>query len=209
MSRALLLQLALPLVQTHGFTRETLARSVLSLPTPHSKPLSETAVSALFGNGDDARRTLIEAWLDSGRESMKAAPTPAVKDVLGTRLRHNEPVLRHLPEAFALLATSTPPLPPLHLTPALKHAASVADEACRVAGDASTGTAWYARRASLAAVYAAAELHQLTSPHSAYDFLNSLLDKASAVEHAISETELFTRYIARSWAGIINSRGIF
>ncbi|OCH85721.1 hypothetical protein OBBRIDRAFT_739439, partial [Obba rivulosa] len=204
-----LLQLALPLVKTHGFTREALSRSVLSLPTPHPEPLSDTAVSALFGNGDDARRTLIEAWLDSGREHMKSAPTPAVKDVLGTRLRYNEPVLQHLPEAFALLSTAFPPLPPLHLTPALKHVASVADEACHVSGDTATGAAWYTRRASLATVYGAAELHQLTSPHTAQGFLHSLLDKASEVERVFAETDLFARYIGRSWAGIINSRGIF
>ena len=54
-----LLKLALPLVRTHGFTREALSRSVLALPKPHPEPLRDTAVSALFGEGDDARRTLI------------------------------------------------------------------------------------------------------------------------------------------------------
>ena len=107
------------MVKTHGFTREALARSVLELPPSeaHSEPLSETAVSALFGNGDLPRRILIEAWLrdglghmasipgvtansyvaapDSGVESGKKA---TVGDVLRARLKYNEPVLPYLPE---------------------------------------------------------------------------------------------------------------
>ena len=46
------------------------------------------------------------------------------------------------------------------------------------------------------------ELHQLTSPRSAPDFLESLLTTAD-------ETELFSRYIMKSWAGIIKSSGVF
>ncbi len=71
-----MLKHALPLVKVHGFTRETLARSVLHLsPTEtrtntHVEPLSDTAVSALFGEGDEARRTLINAWLQDGLRYM-------------------------------------------------------------------------------------------------------------------------------------------
>jgi ubiquinone biosynthesis protein COQ9 len=94
--------LAIPLVKTHGFTRDVLSRSVLALPPPHAhtEPLSDTAVSALFGNGDLARRTLINAWLDDGIEQMKAINEPSltIKQVLHKRLEHNEPVLQYLPE---------------------------------------------------------------------------------------------------------------
>lgn len=102
-----LLKLALPLVCVHGFTREALSRSVLALPNPHSEPLQDTAVSALFGDGDNARRTLISAWLDQGRQYMRVSTIPSqpsastsmnLKEVLGKRLRYNEPVLDLLPE---------------------------------------------------------------------------------------------------------------
>lgn len=116
-----LLKLALPLVKTHGFTREALSRSVLSLPANevHAEPLSDTAVSALFGYGDDARRTLIEAWLRGGIRHMGSIPgaerqatpllaseTPktgtekkaTVRDALCARLEYNEPALPYLPE---------------------------------------------------------------------------------------------------------------
>ncbi|KAF8071820.1 hypothetical protein FPV67DRAFT_899724 [Lyophyllum atratum] len=101
MSSARLLELAIPLVKTHGFTREVLARSVLTLPASeaHSEPLSDTAVTALFGRGDLARRTLIRAWLDAGiRHIQSAPPNSTLKQVLQARLEFNEPVLHHLPE---------------------------------------------------------------------------------------------------------------
>jgi hypothetical protein len=111
-----LLKLALPLIKTHGFTRETLARSVVSLPStstshPHSEPLSDSAITALFGKGDAARRTLIDAWLDDGLRHMasgsakhrkrgEGGSTPArtIRDVLRARLEYNEPVLPHIPD---------------------------------------------------------------------------------------------------------------
>jgi len=115
-----LLRLALPLVKTHGFTREALAQSVLALPSneAHSSPLSDSAVSALFGDGDVARKALINAWLKDGlmhmgkvagvaRPVSVGAPHLAaagterkvgLKDVLRARLDYNEPVLAHLPE---------------------------------------------------------------------------------------------------------------
>ncbi|KAI0076021.1 hypothetical protein K474DRAFT_1772847 [Panus rudis PR-1116 ss-1] len=205
--RKQLLQLAIPLVKSHGFTRQALAESVLCLPQPHQEILSDTAVSALFGEGDEARRTLINAWLDDARMKMHQSPSRTIKDVLATRLRENESVLGLLPEAFAVLATpSNIPVP--DSIPGLAHAAKVADEACRVVGDSTVGPAWYARRGSLAAVYGAAELHQLTSPKTAYDFLDNLLDSSTKVESAVADTTQFASYIVKSWAGLIKSRGI-
>ena len=94
------MKLAVPLVQHHGFTRTALARSVLALPEPHAhpKPLSDSAVTTLFGEGDAARRTLIDAWLDQGRVHMRSVPVQDVKGALLARLEYNVPVLGHLPE---------------------------------------------------------------------------------------------------------------
>lgn len=205
--RSQLLKLSLPLVQTHGFTRQTLSLSVLSLPTPHDQPLSDTAVSSLFGTGDAARATLINAWLDDARQQMKVAPSKDLKDVLGRRLRYNEPVLDRLPEAFALLTASSD-LPVLDPRPGIAHALNIADEACRVTEDKTTGTGWYTRRAALAAIYGAAELHQFASPKTAYEFLDELLVSSFKLESTLSEAQIFTSYVASSWAGIIRSRGL-
>ncbi|KAH9831587.1 uncharacterized protein C8Q71DRAFT_293293 [Rhodofomes roseus] len=209
MSRPQLLQLAIPLVQTYGFTRAALSHSVFRLPKPHSEQLSDSAVTALFGEGNDARKTLIDAWLEDARQHMRASPSPTIKAILTQRLKQNEPVLQFLPEAFALLASPTNGLPPLDPLPALKHAGSVADEACHIVGEHNIGLAWYSRRATLGAVYAAAELHQLNSPSTVYDFLESLLDSSGKVESALQDAGTFAGYIGRSWAGIIKSRGPF
>ncbi|OJA11317.1 hypothetical protein AZE42_08590 [Rhizopogon vesiculosus] len=206
---ARLLELALPLVKTHGFTREALSLSVLSLPTPLAHPLPDASVTALFGQGDDARRVLVNAWLDDARYKMKAesSPTTALGDILKARLTSNEPVLQHLPEAFALLASSSPVLP-LDPTPVLKHAADVANQACWIAHSDARELSWYTRRASVSAIYLAAELHQLTSPRTASAFLDSLLENASHAEKALDETTLFATYVWKSWKGIIKSSGV-
>ncbi|KAJ7096507.1 hypothetical protein B0H15DRAFT_825490 [Mycena belliarum] len=209
-SSARLLKLALPLIQEHGFTRAALARSVLHLPPPqaHAAPLSDTAVSALFGNGDFARKTLIGAWLDGGLESMQGS-SASLKEALHARLAYNEPVLAHLPEAFALLSAPGSQLAPIDPLPALKHAARVADEACYLSGDESMRLSWYTKRASLVGIYSAAEFHQLTSPETAHTFLDSLLATSSTIESTVGEVNLYSSYILRSWAGILKSKAIF
>ena len=101
--RSQLLRSAVPLVKDYGFTREALARSVLTNHQPsfkaHDEPLSDEAVSALFGQGDDARRTLIRAWLDEGLNFMRVqTEKPTLRQVLHARLAYNEPALGHIPE---------------------------------------------------------------------------------------------------------------
>ncbi|KAG6910872.1 hypothetical protein DXG01_007189 [Tephrocybe rancida] len=224
---ARLLRLSIPLVRTHGFTREALARSVLDLPPSevHSTPLSDSAVSALFGTGDLARKALIRAWLDDGICHIQSQPTGStLREVLRARLEFNEPVLRHLPEAFALLASPTYGLPPLDPRPALRHSFNIADEACHVTGDASLQVRkpddsdysssnhvqleWYERRGSLAAIYTASELHQMTSPKTAYDFLDSLLTGSSNLKSSLNEVSIFSSYFVKSCVGIVKSSGI-
>ncbi|KAG1728669.1 hypothetical protein EDB19DRAFT_1882156 [Suillus lakei] len=212
-----LLKLALPLIKTHGFTREALSLSVLSLPTPLAHPLPDASVTALFGPGDDARRTLVHAWLDDARRRMKEEASDSMGlhlgmgDVLKARLRSNEPVLEHLPEAFALLASSSSlpqPLLPVDPAPIIKHAAQVSDQACWIAHSDARESSWYTRRASISAIYLAAELHQLTSPKTASAFLDSLLENAEHAGKALDETALLASYVWKSWRGIVRSSGV-
>lgn len=80
-------------------------------------------------------------------------------------------------EAFAVLAAPSSGLHLVDPLPALKHATTVADQACVVHGDTTVGVSratyctrlslmssqpeWYARRASVAAIYAAAGIYCL------------------------------------------------
>ncbi|KIY43897.1 hypothetical protein FISHEDRAFT_62123 [Fistulina hepatica ATCC 64428] len=202
-----LLKRAFTLVETHGFTREALAQA--SVTTTHSAPLSQSAVSALFGDGVRAEETLFRAWLREQIGLMSRAPQHDVRGALHHRLTLNEPVLPHLPRAFALLTTPAVPLfPPWQPLPLVKHTAEVADEACYIGGDTSTQLQWYVRRASLAAAYGAAELHQLQSPHTAHGFLDSMIDTAHEGEKALYDVRQYGNYIIKSWAGIIKSSAI-
>jgi ubiquinone biosynthesis protein COQ9 len=87
-------------ISTHGFTRRAIAHSIPDSATS----LSETAISALFGPGDAAQRTLIRAWLNEGRLHMSTATPSAsskpeavsMEGALLKRLEWNEPVLPHL-----------------------------------------------------------------------------------------------------------------
>jgi len=83
---------------------------VLSLPTPLGRPLPDASVTALFGPGDDARRTLVHAWLDDARHQMKEEAVEKIEmgDVLKARLKSNEPVLEHLPEVIDILFGGEP-----------------------------------------------------------------------------------------------------
>ena len=81
--------------------------AALHLPRPHAEPLSESAITALFGAGDKARKNLVWAWLEEGRRCMKGLDDATentqrmaipVEVSLRRRLQWNEPVLDKLPE---------------------------------------------------------------------------------------------------------------
>ncbi|KAF9267977.1 hypothetical protein L218DRAFT_955143 [Marasmius fiardii PR-910] len=210
-TRNQLLQIATTLVKTHGFTREALSYSALHLPgrDAHQQPLSESATSSLFGVGDIARVTLINAWLDEGLKEMNKIPSPTISQVLRARLDYNAEVLGHLPEAFALLCSPEKGMPPLDPRPAIKHAAKIANETCKITQDRSIQLDWYARRTSLATIYAAAELHQLQSPQTAGMFLDDLLTSSDKLGSAFREAQLFSSYVLKSWDGIMRSKGFW
>jgi len=52
------------------------------------------------------------------------------------------------------------------------------------------------------------KLHQLTSPKTAYSFLDSLLDTSSSLKSSLDEVELYSSYIVKSWTGIVKSSGV-
>ncbi|TEB04024.1 hypothetical protein FA13DRAFT_1750751 [Coprinellus micaceus] len=179
-SSSKLLKLALPFVRTHGFSREALCAL-----QAHSEPLSDTAVSSLFGEGDNARRTLVNAWLAEGVRHMQTAE----------EMSSPPPQLR---EAFGLLATPSSGFHVIAPFPALKHAGRIADEACYAIGDNSLHLSWYSKRASIS----------LVSPNTAYTFLDTLLETSQTVSKSLDEVSLFSDYVFKGWKGIIKSSGI-
>ena len=83
--------------------------AALHLPRPHTEPLSEGAITALFGAGDKARKDLAWAWFEEGRRCMKGLEDATentqrlaipIEVSLRRRLQWNEPVLDKLPEVW-------------------------------------------------------------------------------------------------------------
>ncbi|EJT97535.1 hypothetical protein DACRYDRAFT_24941 [Dacryopinax primogenitus] len=236
MSRAALLQRALTFVPSHGFTR-----SALTLSSVDGQPLSDTAVTALFGRGDEAERTLFRAWLEEGKKDMREGLSESGNStvvaqgngdkeklyaLLARRLRWNEPVLDYLPDAFALLSSPSldPPfslplplsitLPRLRLIPGLAHVSAVADEACWLLSepnDPPGAGKYYAQRARIGTIYALSELHQLSSPSPSSrtdHFLRDMLNFTGTLPQVAGEVGTFLKFVGRSWAGILRSRGM-
>jgi len=114
-------------------------------------------------------------------------------------------------KAFALLSASSSPFVPIFdVRPGLQHAISVADEACYICEPRQNGpSGWYTRRAGIALVYTAAELHQLTSPDTAPDFLRELLKTSLKPAEAMNELALFADFAVRGWGGIFRGRGFY
>ncbi|KAF8329067.1 uncharacterized protein EI90DRAFT_3063099 [Cantharellus anzutake] len=172
--------------------------------------LSDSAVSALFGPGDKATKALVIAWMEEGCEDMKLAASGTgsvlgMEDVLSRRLRWNENVLPHLTDAFAvMISSSTPFVPVLNFRPAFEHAFAIANEACYIAQPPpNIPSGWYTHRAVIAAIYAATELHQLTSPQSAHSFLQSLLFTSQQLGKVVSEMEPYGGFIIKGWAEML------
>lgn len=94
-------------VPTYGFTRQSLALASASV-SPTGTRLGDTAISALFGAGSEAEKTLLKAWMEEGRMRMSELDEVHVdvgkgkgravqmEDVLRRRLEWNEPVLDQL-----------------------------------------------------------------------------------------------------------------
>lgn len=131
------------------------------------------------------------------------------------RSKSNGPVLEYLPEAIVLFIEDIQvlslavmqityaqcfrhllPLPLLSVDPApitntsLKYQLGVLDRTLE--------SFWYTRRASISAIYFAAEFHQLTSLKTALAFLNSLLENAKHAGRAFDEMALSPRTLSRT-----------
>jgi ubiquinone biosynthesis protein COQ9 len=141
----------LPIADACGWTDEALARAVAATG------LDPALAPSLFPRGVPGA---IEAWSDLADREMEAAAAadPALADLrTGGRIRRlvalrlsavapHKPALRR---ALALLAL------PWNAPVSIRCTARTVDSMWHAAGDRSADIAWYTKRASLAAVYAA------------------------------------------------------
>ena len=80
-----------------------------------------------------------------------------------------------------------------------------------LAGDVSSDTTWYAKRAMLAAIYSSTELFMTrdTSPEffETMKFLDRRLEEAGAVGGAVSNVETWLGFAAQASVNVLRSKG--
>ncbi|KAK7752114.1 Ubiquinone biosynthesis protein coq9, mitochondrial [Diatrype stigma] len=121
------------------------------------------------------------------------------------RLLGNRNVNHRWQEALAVMAQ------PSRAAPSLRELALLADEICHLAGDASVDPSWYAKRASLSAVYVASELF-MTNDRSAghaetRDFLRRRLEEASRAAGALGSVAQWVGFTASAGVNLLRSKG--
>jgi ubiquinone biosynthesis protein COQ9 len=109
-------------------------------------------------------------------------------------------------QALAIMAQ------PSYVPASLRELAQLADEILFLAGDASVDPSWYTKRASLSAIYAAAELFQTTDTSPGFRetraFLRRRLDEAARAGGAVRAVGEWIGFNAGAAVNVLRSKGV-
>lgn len=101
---------------------------------------------------------------------------------------------------------------PSYIPASTKELAQLADEILYLAGDVSVDPTWYTKRASLSAIYVAAELFQTTDQSPDYRetraFLRRRLDEAARVGGAVRSIGEWVGFNAGAAVNVLRSKGV-
>ena len=101
---------------------------------------------------------------------------------------------------------------PTHVPASVKELALLADEILYLAGDVSVDPTWYTKRASLSAIYAAAELFQTTDTSPGHGetraFLRRRLDEAAQAGGAVRSAGEWLGFTASAAVNVLRSKGV-
>jgi len=101
---------------------------------------------------------------------------------------------------------------PAYIPSSLKELANLSDEIWFLAGDTSVDTSWYTKRASLAAIYAAAEVFQTQDSSPRFKdterFLDERLGDLRMVGTAMSEAGEWIGFTGHSLINVLRSKGV-
>ena len=101
---------------------------------------------------------------------------------------------------------------PTHIPRSLSELAQLADEILYLAGDVSVDPSWYTKRASLAGIYAAAELFQTTDTSPGFRetraFLRRRLDEAATAGGAVRAVGEWIGFNAGAAVNVLRSKGV-
>ncbi|KAJ9648913.1 Ubiquinone biosynthesis protein coq9, mitochondrial [Coniosporium apollinis] len=122
------------------------------------------------------------------------------------RLRANREVIHRWQEALAIMAQ------PTYIPASIAELARLADEIWFLAGDTSVDTSWYTKRASLSAVYSAAEVFMTQDQSSDFKdterFLDSRLEDLRAVGTTVGSVGEWVDFTGHSFVNLLRSKGV-
>lgn len=139
-------------------------------------------------------------------EDSKLGVGQKVKTLTIERLRANRDVIHHWPTALGHMSLLG------NLPSSLQELAALSDEIWYLAGDTAVDTSWYTKRASLAAVYASAELFMTTDASKGYasteEFVDRALEDVQKVGGTVGGLGQFVGFWAGSTLNLARSWGI-
>jgi ubiquinone biosynthesis protein COQ9 len=129
-----------------------------------------------------------------------------VKALTWARLRANEPLIRRLPEALALMSLAG------NIPTSLRELSNLSDEIWFLAGDTAVDSSWYTKRASLAAIYASAELFMTTDTSDGFaetrQFLDRRFEDSRALGEALGGVREWVGFTAGAAVNVLRSKGV-
>jgi len=173
-----ILEAALELVSTHGWTKAAIVAAAESYGYPgvaHGMFPGGAADLANYYYSKCNAQLRAEMEAESGEEI--PSQTAFVRNAMIRRLKMTLAVKETWSEAMAAIASS-----PEGIQGGLKNLMELSDDIWHYAGDKSTDTNWYTKRALLAGVYKTTELYmmqdQSTDHQATWDFLDRRLSGA-------------------------------
>lgn len=124
------------------------------------------------------------------------------------RLRGNvdSGVVGRWQEALAIMSLAE------NIPVSLKELAALSDEIWFLAGDTAVDASWYTKRASLASIYAAAEVYQTTDQSTEYrdteEFLDRRLEELRTVGGAVGGTLEWMGFQGGAMVNLLRSKGV-
>lgn len=131
-----------------------------------------------------------------------------VRSLVLERLRANVDtgVLPRWQEALGLMSLAE------NIPSSLRELRDLSDEIWFLAGDLSVDTSWYTKRASLAGVYAAAEVYQTTDQSTEFrdteEFLDRRLEEVRVAGSAVGNTMEWLSFQSGALVNLLRSKGV-
>ncbi|KAJ2803095.1 Ubiquinone biosynthesis protein coq9, mitochondrial [Coemansia guatemalensis] len=210
-ARLAIMDLALTKVNEFGWSEQALASAATDLgysPMAHGSSKDTNA-------GSNSGLSLITHFMDRALDETRIeaddqlhefdSTTEKLRFLCRVRLRQTRPMLRHWPEAAAILSQ------PQNVSVAMSKLADLSSQLYYLAGDKSSRLDWYAKRSALAASYLASELYMCEdrSPNfqATWSFLDRRIEDMASAEHTGLKAVAFTNQFSRNLFNILASWG--